>query len=92
MFQIPSLYIAALYKMQMLFINGTPVVEGNRARAELVVNESTANLLCELLTKKKLDSPMVANCECIYWTVIIEESSVLQLSLKKLKALSMHVR
>ena len=49
--------------MQMHFINGTPEVEGNRMRVELEVNESTANLLCELLTQERLDSPMVANCE-----------------------------
>jgi len=49
--------------MQMHFINGTPEVEGNRMRVELEVNESTADLLCELLTQEKLDSPMVANCE-----------------------------
>ena len=55
--------IAALPMMQLHFINGTPEVEGNSARVELVVNQSTANLLCELLTREKLDSPMVANCE-----------------------------
>ena len=49
--------------MQMHFINGTPEVDWNRMRVELEVNESTANLLCELLTQERLDSPMVANCE-----------------------------
>ena len=49
--------------MQLHFINGTPEVEGDRMRVELEVNESTADLLCELLTQEKLDSPMVANCE-----------------------------
>ena len=57
------LSVAALPMMQLHFINGTPEVEGNSARVELVVDESTASLLCELLTKEKLDSPMVANCE-----------------------------
>ena len=32
-------------------------------RVEFEVNESNADLLCELLTQEKLDSPMVANCE-----------------------------
>ena len=49
--------------MQMHFINGTPEVDWNRMRVKLEVNESTANLLCELLTQERLDSPMVANCE-----------------------------
>ena len=57
------LVVAVLPTMQLHFIDGTPKVEGNSARVELVVNESTASLLCELLTQEKLDSPMVANCE-----------------------------
>ena len=56
------LSVAALPMMQFHFINGTPEVERNSVRVELVV-ESTASLLCELLTQEKLDSPMVANCE-----------------------------
>ena len=91
--------------MQMHFINGTPEVEGNRMRVELEVNESTADLLCELLTQERLDSPMVANCEqkcfiqscmclCLYqwwyWSVSVCLSVCLSVGLSLYNVIYVH--
>lgn len=49
--------------MQLRFINGSPVVDGNNVRAEIAANLSTASMQCELLRREQLGSPVVADCE-----------------------------
>ena len=51
--------------LQVHFISGTPVVEGSRVRVEVVASQSTASINCELLNRWQLDSPLIANCECM---------------------------
>ena len=47
----------------MQFINGSPVVEVNRVRADVMTNALTSNILCELLSREQLDAPIMAECE-----------------------------
>ena len=51
--------------LQVHFISGTPMVEGSRVRVEVVASQSTASINCELLNRQQLDSPLIANCECM---------------------------
>jgi len=54
-------HTAAPHSLQVHFINGSPAVERNTVRADILTNVSTANLLCELLRKDH--SPVIKNCE-----------------------------
>jgi len=58
-----SFTLALSLPIHVRFVNGSPVVDGNNIRAEIVANLSTANLQCELLSQHQLESPMVADCE-----------------------------
>ena len=54
-------HTAVTLSLQVHFINGSPMVEGNTIRADIVATVPTANLLCELLGNNQ--PPMIANCE-----------------------------
>ena len=54
-------HTAVTLSLEVHFVNGSPVVEGNTIRADIVATVPTANLLCELLGNNQ--PPMIANCE-----------------------------
>ena len=54
-------HTAVTLSLEVHFVNGSPVVEGNTTRADFVATVPTANLLCELLGNNQ--PPMIANCE-----------------------------
>ena len=45
----------------MLFVNGSPVVEGNAVRVDVMATVPGANFMCELLRRD--GPPMMGDCE-----------------------------
>ena len=57
---IHTLYITVPPPL-MLFVNGSPVVEGNTVRVNLMATVPGASFMCELLRKDQ--PPIVEDCE-----------------------------
>ena len=53
--------ITAPRSLQVHFINGSPVVEGNTVRVDIMATVPGASFMCELLRKNS--SSMMADCE-----------------------------
>ena len=53
--------ITAPRSLQVFFINGSPLVEGNTVRADIMATVTGASFMCELLRKNS--PPMMADCE-----------------------------
>ena len=59
-FTIHTLYITVPPPL-MLFVNGSPVVEGNTVRVNLMATVPGASFMCELL--RKGHPPIMEDCE-----------------------------
>ena len=57
---IHTLYITVLPPL-MFFVNGSPVVEGNNIRVNIMATVPGASFMCELLRKDQ--PPIVEDCE-----------------------------